>query len=263
MKQMFTKNEIAKLLNISYKVLRGYEEKGLITPTYINQDNGYKYYNLDQIYLIDMIRFSNQQLDIPLNEIRPFLGDSLTPQNMIQELQAKRNHAEEMITKYQKIIENIDNSLEHLQTHNDLLIPYYMTMNHVFSYYELIEPVTFLDSKSAVMKICSHMNTTNLQVVVKRCLNNIQTAQKIGIIENEVNENFTTKTENISGEYLCIKFYDYKNNTDTAINKLKEFARSNNIKLIFEESYFIFQELGISTMSFKDFLVELRIKIDR
>lgn len=54
MGELYTKNDISKLMRISYKAIRGYEQKGLITPNYVSQ-NGYKYYSSEQLFTIDMI----------------------------------------------------------------------------------------------------------------------------------------------------------------------------------------------------------------
>lgn len=71
--QLYTKKDIAQIMNLSYKTLRIYEEKGLIQPSYINPQNGYKYYDEEQIYNIEMIRYSNMELDISLSEIKDIL----------------------------------------------------------------------------------------------------------------------------------------------------------------------------------------------
>ena len=47
----YTIHEVAALLNISTDAIRLYEKEGLVTPTR-NPENGYRYYNTEQIHRI-------------------------------------------------------------------------------------------------------------------------------------------------------------------------------------------------------------------
>jgi len=111
MGKLYTKNDLSKLMNIPYKALRGYEDKELISPTYINKQNGYKYYDENQIFIIDMIRYYNQNLDISLNEIKELIGQKNNSKDIKQHLINKKEEAKAIIKKYQKIVENIERSL--------------------------------------------------------------------------------------------------------------------------------------------------------
>ncbi|MCM3785675.1 helix-turn-helix domain-containing protein [Neobacillus mesonae] len=56
----FSIGEVAKLKGVTIKALRYYDKEGLLTPAYINPDNGYRYYSINQLTQIDIIKISRQ-----------------------------------------------------------------------------------------------------------------------------------------------------------------------------------------------------------
>lgn len=61
--------KMAKLNNISEQTLRIYDRMGLLKPFYIDSENGYRYYNIKQCAIIDMIQYM-KQLGMTLKEIK-------------------------------------------------------------------------------------------------------------------------------------------------------------------------------------------------
>lgn len=53
---MLTIGKFSKISIVSTKTLRYYDEIGLLKPFEINQDNGYRYYELSQLDEILMIK---------------------------------------------------------------------------------------------------------------------------------------------------------------------------------------------------------------
>ncbi|CEO12157.1 MerR family transcriptional regulator [[Clostridium] sordellii] len=56
MENYFTIGEISKLSSISLKTLRYYDEIGLLKPKYVNKENNYRYYSIEQLTTIDLIK---------------------------------------------------------------------------------------------------------------------------------------------------------------------------------------------------------------
>ena len=65
---LFTIGEMSKLLGISVQTLRYYDKIGLVEPTYINAETGYRYYSYIQLSFIDRIRYL-QNFGMSLSEI--------------------------------------------------------------------------------------------------------------------------------------------------------------------------------------------------
>ena len=52
-------NQVEQLVGITKKNIRFYEEQGLLAPALINQENGYRYYELSQMAVIHQITALN------------------------------------------------------------------------------------------------------------------------------------------------------------------------------------------------------------
>lgn len=68
---LFKIGEITKILGITRKTLLVYEEMGLLTPAFKDEDSGYRYYSADNMTQIRFIR-SLQSLGLSLAEIREY-----------------------------------------------------------------------------------------------------------------------------------------------------------------------------------------------
>ena len=56
MASYFTIGEVSKLSNVSLKTLRYYDEIGILKPKYVNKENKYRYYSIEQLTTIDLIK---------------------------------------------------------------------------------------------------------------------------------------------------------------------------------------------------------------
>lgn len=73
MKKNFSIGEVAELLGISVQTLRFYCNEGLIRPSYVNPDSGYRYFAYEQLHIIDRIKYL-QGLGFSLAKIRGAIG---------------------------------------------------------------------------------------------------------------------------------------------------------------------------------------------
>ena len=53
---MLSIGEFSKICKVSTKTLRYYDEIGLIKPSKINQENGYRYYSIEQLETMLLIK---------------------------------------------------------------------------------------------------------------------------------------------------------------------------------------------------------------
>ena len=61
--------EFSKLSRVSIRMLRYYDEQGLLPPAHINQTNGYRYYTAEQLNDIAAIKLL-QHFGVALGEIK-------------------------------------------------------------------------------------------------------------------------------------------------------------------------------------------------
>ena len=65
-KDKYTIGQMAKLCNVSTKQLRFYDERGLVTPAYRDEINGYRYYErrqIEEILLLSELKQYNFSLE--------------------------------------------------------------------------------------------------------------------------------------------------------------------------------------------------------
>ena len=59
----------AQMNHVTVKALRFYEEQGLLAPAYVDEENGYRYYTLDQMAVIHQIT-ALKQAGFTLEDVR-------------------------------------------------------------------------------------------------------------------------------------------------------------------------------------------------
>ena len=85
---MFRIGDFSKLCQVSVKALRFYDEVGLLKPTYIDRDTGYRYYSATLLSRLSRI-LAFKELGLSLSEINHLLGGDL-PVDRVRELLQKR-----------------------------------------------------------------------------------------------------------------------------------------------------------------------------
>lgn len=86
MENLLTIGEFAEATRISPKALRLYAEHGLLSPSRVDGDSGYRYYRPEQLRVARVIALL-RAADMPLREIRRFLVD---PRPVLLDEYAKR-----------------------------------------------------------------------------------------------------------------------------------------------------------------------------
>ena len=103
----YTIGKVSKLTKISIKSLRYYDDIGLVTPIKRDNNSNYRYYSQDQLLTLDLIRYLNNDLSLPLSDIKTFIQNNGTNQNgLIKYLDNKEQEFEVKIqnlyqTKFQ------------------------------------------------------------------------------------------------------------------------------------------------------------------
>jgi two-component system chemotaxis response regulator CheY len=75
MDDMYTIGRLSKIVGISPDTLRYYDEIGLLKPTHISQETGYRYYSVSQATALNRI-IEFKQFGFSLNEIKEMLADN-------------------------------------------------------------------------------------------------------------------------------------------------------------------------------------------
>lgn len=111
-KDFYSIGEVAKMMNLSTKALRNYDQLGLLKPSYIDKETRYRYYTYDQFFLIDIIKYLNKILFIPLEVIQEIFTNKTSNEALASLLEQHRRRLNEEISKYQYAEQLVSNFIE-------------------------------------------------------------------------------------------------------------------------------------------------------
>lgn len=72
-KKLFSIGEVSKICNISKKALRYYDQIKLISPDYVNEENGYRYYSEDTLLYLPILKYY-KQMGFKIGEMQGLLS---------------------------------------------------------------------------------------------------------------------------------------------------------------------------------------------
>lgn len=91
--KLYSIGQVSSMIDVPIRTIRYYERIGLCTPAQIDEASGYRYYSIDDIFRLDLIRCLGRQLGMPLKTIEEYLRESGNPDTMKKYL---REQAEEL-----------------------------------------------------------------------------------------------------------------------------------------------------------------------
>ncbi len=105
-KKLFRIGELSKIFHLPVKTLRYYSDTGLLPPAYIDPDNGYRYYSVDQFVLIDVIR-NSRRMGMSLEEIGDYLKSDIQIGDISRLIDTQIELMEEKIREYRAISDSM------------------------------------------------------------------------------------------------------------------------------------------------------------
>jgi len=111
---MFTVTQLSKLAGVTPRTLHHYDEIGLLKPSRVG-DNGYRYYGEESLLRLQQILFY-RELDIPLGDIKKIMGRR--DFDILGALQSHRNALNKQVTRLNRLIQTVDNTIDHLKGNN-------------------------------------------------------------------------------------------------------------------------------------------------
>jgi DNA-binding transcriptional MerR regulator len=117
MKTRITIGELSKLYNISTQTLRFYDREGLFKPLYIDDNNGYRYYGIEQFALLDVIIFL-RELGLSIEEIKSYMGRR-DLDSFVALLEEKKNSLIKEINRLQQRKDSIEEKVQLIKSYKD------------------------------------------------------------------------------------------------------------------------------------------------
>ena len=121
MKGYLSIGKVSKAKNVSIKSLRYYDEIGIFKPALTDHKTGYRYYKADQLYILDAISLCIE-LGIPLKSMSQYCDKHGKP-DLQRLLGDAKSLAETRIRSMYQGMETLQNTINTLQNHPDLVIP--------------------------------------------------------------------------------------------------------------------------------------------
>lgn len=110
--------KISKLSNISIRTLRYYDQINLFKPEYINKENNYRYYSIQQLFYLEIIKYL-RKLNVPINDIKNAM--SLSPEHLNFFLEGQEREIKRQINELNHIKKLLENQRTGLSFQNELL----------------------------------------------------------------------------------------------------------------------------------------------
>lgn len=121
MKGYLSIGKVSKAKNVSIKSLRYYDEIGIFKPALTDHTTGYRYYKADQLYILDAISLC-VELGIPLKSMVQYCDEHGKPD--LQRLMGDaKSLAENKIKAMYRSMETLQNTMNALENHPDLVVP--------------------------------------------------------------------------------------------------------------------------------------------
>lgn len=106
MDHLYPIGKVAKITGVSVQTLRYYSNIGLVSPSYVNPNTGYRYYSVDQLHFIDRIKYL-QKFGLNLEEIQTILCQN-DISFLIEKLDERKQYFQAELNKIRDIIDSID-----------------------------------------------------------------------------------------------------------------------------------------------------------
>ncbi len=104
---MLSIGEFSKITGLTVKTLRFYHEAGVLVPSYVDEDTGYRYYAENKIETARIITLL-RGLEFPLPEIADILSTHSDDADILEFLERQKIAIEEKVRAYRKIGVSLD-----------------------------------------------------------------------------------------------------------------------------------------------------------
>jgi predicted transcriptional regulator YdeE len=105
--------EFSKLAQVSVKTLRYYHQLGLLKPAWTDRFNGYRYYSLDQLAVLNRI-LALKELGFSLEQTHTILQEDLSAAELRGMIRLKQAELEQHIQQEQARLKQIENRLRQI-----------------------------------------------------------------------------------------------------------------------------------------------------
>ncbi len=130
--------EMAKLNSLSTQTLRYYDKHGILKPYLIDEENGYRYYHINQCARLDMVQYL-KSTGAKLDEIAEILGEHMDEASLLSLLESRLEQIEEEIKTAEQKRANIRHYIKNYEKYKKMyfensIFLEYIPKRYIYSY---------------------------------------------------------------------------------------------------------------------------------
>ncbi|MBZ9685943.1 MerR family transcriptional regulator [Clostridium estertheticum] len=238
MELRFTSGQVCKMFNITKQALLFYDRMGVLKPKYVDENNGYRYYALEQLDLLYLI-LSLKETGIPLKEISVHL-ESRTAEKTIAILESQIAEIKNKIVNLQAIDKNLHKNLVHIKQIENSKEGDEYSLKYLPEQYLIVMPVQNFNGLPnytlTISKITEYI-VNNLSVFSwdLGCISTLDSSADFN--SDEMFAAIDTKVEDQyfklkpAGWYVCTYHYGSYCELDDTYEKLREYIESKGFTI--------------------------------
>ena len=116
---MFRIGEFAQIAQVSGRLLRYYDQLGLLSPVRIDPQSGYRWYSARQLPRLNRI-LALKELGLTLEQIKPLLDGEIPAAEMRAMLSERRDRAEETLRLEETRLRQIESRIAQIDEHGEV-----------------------------------------------------------------------------------------------------------------------------------------------
>lgn len=255
--------EVAKMKHVTVKALRHYHETGLLVPSYVNPETGYRYYTLNQLLHLDIIKLCRQS-DTSIKELQRLFekADMKYLRTFFYEKKIEMMREKEKLEKMIRTVEQFSSVLElseKRRTRTQLKTETFPER------YFIYEPVAEgdLNEIEAYEKLDLQVKKLKLQhsfqygLIYRRTNSTDWKITHVCLLINKKEFEVLNNYDNIStiraGQYLTISFS--KDTEDEVANSLMKYVEKHHVDSTHAFMFYLVTDLFDSSKYYGEFQI--------
>jgi DNA-binding transcriptional MerR regulator/effector-binding domain-containing protein len=109
---VFTIGEYSRITGLTIKALRFYHEEGLLVPSFVDEETGYRYYDENKIELARVIA-ELRRLEVPVQQIAALLAHLDDDGDLLEALERHKQNIDAEARRFREISRELDRFISH------------------------------------------------------------------------------------------------------------------------------------------------------
>ncbi|MDR1421639.1 MAG: MerR family transcriptional regulator [Coriobacteriales bacterium] len=260
--------QVSKLLSLPIRTIRYYETIGLVTPHYTDPETNYRYYSLQDMFRLDLIRCLGKATGLPLKTIKEYVAHGNDPEMLTTFLKQQSAEIDSEIDELNKRKEFLTKKLHAITLREDL-VTYQPAVEERGERRIYVKPDSAADIEQALIKArASIVDAGNHYDFTYYLLRDIDPSTleftSPGRIHVGTGEDAGAPYAEFvlpRGRYVCVVYQNRDNGRARAIEKLVDYIQREDLritgKMIFWGSL-----VDITSISGDDYFLSLEIRIE-